>query len=122
MDRKHIVGVNQDDVKAIRVEGADAGSTSAGYGRNVAKVLLECERLPPESMLDCLGIDAGDVETYAGAHWKRVRGPASKGVEVGDGIDMLRRAESQKMAVMCLVQTKAMGLVGRLVVVKTVRG
>ena len=43
LDGKHIISVNRDDVKAVGIEGADTGSTSAGYGRNVVEVLLECK-------------------------------------------------------------------------------
>ena len=89
MDGKHIIGVDQDDVEAIGVKGVDTGSTLAGYGWNVVKVLFECERFPPECMLDCFGVNASGMETYAGTHLKRVRRPLGEGIDVGDGIDAL---------------------------------
>ena len=89
LDGKHIIGVNQDDVKAVGIEGVDAGSTSAGYGWNVVVVLFEYKRFPPQGMLDCFSINAGGMETYTGTHLKRVRCPMSKGIDVGDGVDML---------------------------------
>ena len=86
---KHVVGVDRDDVEAIGVEGADAGSTAAGYGRNVAKVLFKGKGFPPEGVLDGVGVNAGGVEADAGAHPNRVGCPASESVGVGDGVDAL---------------------------------
>ena len=73
--RKHVVGVDRDDVEAVGVEGADAGSAAAGYGRYVSKILFKGKGLPPEGMLDGFGVNAGSVETDAGAHLKGVGGP-----------------------------------------------
>ena len=89
LDGNYIVGVDRDDVEAIGVEGADAGSTSAGYGQNVAKVLFEGKGFPPEGVLDGFGINAGGVETDTGAHPNRVGSPASESVDVSDGVDVL---------------------------------
>ena len=66
--RKHVVGVDRDDVKAVGVEGADAGSAAAGYGRFVAEILFKGKGLPPEGVLDGFGINASSVETDAGTH------------------------------------------------------
>ena len=86
---KHIVGVDQDDVEAIRVEGADASSTAAGYGQNVAKVQFKGKGFPLEGVLDGFSINAGGMETDAGAHPNRMGCPASESINVGDGIDTL---------------------------------
>ena len=89
MDRKHIIGVNQYDVKTVWIEGADTGSPLVGYSWDVVKVLFEYERLPLQGMLDCFRVDASSVETYAGAHPKGVGHPMSQGVDVCDHVDTL---------------------------------
>ena len=73
--KKHIVGVDQDDVKAVGVEGADAGCTAAGYGWYVAEILFKGKGLPLEGVLDGFGVNAGSVETNAGTHPKGVGCP-----------------------------------------------
>ena len=86
---KHIVGLDWDDVEAIGVKGADASSTVAGYGWNVVKVLFKGKGFPLEGMLDGFSINAGGVETDTGAYPNRVGSPASKSVNVSDGINVL---------------------------------